>query len=118
MAHGMKRLEQAALETRERNALAEAARILKAGFPVERVVLFGSKARGDGEPDSDFDLLIVTSLALDWRERARLVNALFDVELAYDVVLSPLVVERSEWHEGPFSVLPLRAEVDRDGIPL
>jgi predicted nucleotidyltransferase len=114
----MKTLAETRLEARERDALGEAVCILKRGFPVVRVVLFGSKARGEGHPESDLDLLVLTSRALGWRERGRLVDSLFEVELAYDVVLSPLIVAHSEWEEGPLSGVPLRAEVDRDGIPV
>ena len=34
-------------------------------WPVERIILFGSKARGDDEPDSDIDLLVITTPELD-----------------------------------------------------
>ena len=40
-----------------------------AGFPsVDRVILFGSRARGDGDPNSDIDLLVVCprASARDW----------------------------------------------------
>jgi predicted nucleotidyltransferase len=34
-------------------------------WPVERIILFGSKACGDDEPDSDIDLLVITTSELD-----------------------------------------------------
>lgn len=40
-------------------ALAEALRRLIAAYRPERVYLFGSVARGDAGPDSDYDLLLV-----------------------------------------------------------
>jgi len=39
--------------------LAEAVRRLVAAYKPERIYLFGSKARGDDGPDSDYDLLII-----------------------------------------------------------
>jgi predicted nucleotidyltransferase len=30
-------------------------------WPVERIILFGSRARGDNRPDSDYDLLVLIS---------------------------------------------------------
>jgi len=41
------------------HVLAELVRRLKEAFQPERIYLFGSKARGDTGPDSDYDLLIV-----------------------------------------------------------
>lgn len=35
-----------------------AAELERRGIPVERVVLFGSHARGEGHPDSDIDLAV------------------------------------------------------------
>ena len=39
--------------------IAEMVRRLKEAFQPERIYLFGSKARGDIGPDSDYDLLVV-----------------------------------------------------------
>src|SRR2546422_6574109 len=39
-------------------ALAEIVRRLVAAFQPERIYLFGSKARGEAGPDSDYDLLV------------------------------------------------------------
>jgi uncharacterized protein len=44
---------------REDAALAEVVRRLVAAYQPERIYLFGSKARGDAGPDSDYDLLLV-----------------------------------------------------------
>ena len=39
--------------------LAEVVRILVEAYRPDRVYLFGSRARGVGDPDSDYDLLLV-----------------------------------------------------------
>jgi predicted nucleotidyltransferase len=48
-----------------------------AAFSPHRIVLFGSKARGDSRADSDFDLLIEMDTVLSAAERIRAVNRLF-----------------------------------------
>ena len=59
-------------------ALAEIVRRLVAAFQPERVYLFGSMARGDAGPDSDYDLMVVVpDDAAPERQRSR---------LAYDVL--------------------------------
>lgn len=79
-------------------AVAESfARRLRAtyGERIDRIVLFGSVARGDYGPDSDVDLLIVTRderLALQ-EDVAR--DAL-DILLREGIVVTPLVVSASE----------------------
>jgi predicted nucleotidyltransferase len=111
-----RRLQQAAVSERERDALKAAATMLKRRFPVAEVVLFGSRARGEGDPESDLDLLVLTTRSLDWRERAAIVDALFDIELSHDVVLSPLVVPQAEWRRGAYAGLPIHDEIGRDGV--
>lgn len=110
-------LDDARLSVSERAALQDAARLLRARFPVEEVILFGSKARGTGDEDSDLDLLVITARALDWREQRAIVDALFDIELAHDALLSPLIVSRDEWEGRPYTAFAIHDEVARDGIP-
>jgi len=112
----MRTLADIALTAREVAALRAAAACLRRRFPVEEVVLFGSRARGGGDAESDLDLLVVTTRRLAWPERAAVVDALFDIELEHDVVLSPLIVARDEWDKGPFRVLSIHAEIGRDGV--
>ena len=81
-------------------------------------MLFGSKARGTDDPESDIDLLVLTSRELDRCERNALIDALFDIELENDVVISPIVLPLTEWEGGICRVLPIRDEIDRDGVRL
>jgi len=48
-----------------------------AAFHPTRIVLFGSRARGDARPDSDVDLLIEMPSDLPAAERVRAVDRLF-----------------------------------------
>jgi len=73
-------------------------RILEVGSP-ERVVLFGSRARGDVRPDSDLDLLIIEHSELPrYRRAPRYLRALLGIFPAKDVVVwTPAEVEA--WRE-------------------
>jgi len=68
--------------------LAEAvSRILAAGSPL-KIVLFGSRARGEAGPGSDLDLLIVEESHLPrYKRAARYLRALVGVFPAKDVVV-------------------------------
>ena len=111
----MKVLESTPLIVRERNALKSAADLLREHFPVEKIILFGSKSRGDDEKHSDIDLLIVTGRTLHWKEEKTIVEILFDVGMEYDMIFSPLFVSADEWNRGIFTEFPVYKEIIRDG---
>jgi uncharacterized protein len=73
-------------------------RIVRAADP-ERIVLFGSRARGDFRPESDIDLLVIQESALPRHRRAvPIYAALADIPVEVDtevVVYTPREVE--EW---------------------
>ena len=54
----------------------------------QRIVLFGSRARGDARPDSDFDLLVIKeSSEPGYRRDAPLYAALADLPVEVDVLV-------------------------------
>ena len=63
-------------------------RIVEVSSP-ERIVLFGSYARGEAGPDSDVDLLVVSSRAAGGKRRlaVSIDMALLDIGLPKDVVV-------------------------------
>ena len=101
-------------------------RLLKK-FPrrIRRITLFGSKARGDAEPDSDLDVLVVLGdgqksrdgfypLGLTdpaWRE---IVGMTFDLLMDYGVDISPTVIGEDEFEEQP----PLVQTILKEGVEL
>jgi predicted nucleotidyltransferase len=97
-------------------ALAECARVLRERYPVERVILFGSAARGTAKRDSDLDLLVVTTRRIAWQEKHELMDDLFRLQDRIGILVSPMVVSRKDWDEGLYTVLPIHGEVSRDGI--
>ena len=69
--------------------LAEIVRRLVEAYEPERIYLFGSEARGDAGPDSDFDLLVVVpNEAPPERKRSRLAyERLWGTGVAADVLV-------------------------------
>jgi predicted nucleotidyltransferase len=113
----MKHLIESPLNEDDRRAVEAAAEILRQDWPVERIVLFGSKARGEDGAESDIDLLVLTRRRLTWEERGRAVDSLFDLQLERRVVISLLMTSAEEWEQGAYRVMPIRGEIERDGIP-
>ena len=78
--------------------------------------LYGSKVSGQDTDESDIDLLVLTQHSLPWQERNAITNALFDIELAYDVVISTLVVAQTDWLTGYYTLLPIHHEIAQQGV--
>jgi predicted nucleotidyltransferase len=114
----MKTLEQIRLTERDRRCLTEAAATLKSKLPVERVILFGSKARGDAAADSDIDLLVLTSRPVTPELREALSDLAFQVSLRNDAVLSFIAASSQEWDNGLLRYTLIHQEVERDGCEI
>ena len=112
----MKTLDQIALSTTDRRAIEAAAGVLRREFPVKQVTLFGSKARGEDEPESDIDLLVLTIRPLSTAEESRAIALLLDLELELAVVISVLFITEEDWERGVYQVLPIHTEIARDGV--
>lgn len=70
----MKSFESNSLMKNESAAIEAAVMMLKREFSVTKVILFGSKARGDHDEHSDLDLLVVASRLLHWKEEKAIVG--------------------------------------------
>ncbi|MCU0594617.1 MAG: nucleotidyltransferase domain-containing protein [Desulfobacterota bacterium] len=114
----MKNLENLTLKTREKAAIKDATALLKERFSVQEVILFGSKARGDSDRDSDIDLLLLTNQSLHWRQRHAIVDALFDIEMKHDVMISIVVNTVNDWRHGVCTELPIHEEISREGVTI
>ncbi len=112
----MKTIVDLTLRDNEKQAILEATRILRERFPVKEVILFGSKARGDSDQESDIDLLVLTTDRLHWKDRHAIVDALFEVEMRHNVVISIVVNTVYDWNEGVCTVLPIHQKIAMEGV--
>ena len=73
-------------------------------FQPEKIILFGSYARGTAGPDSDADLLVVMPVEGSKRKRATEIDlALFGIDMPADVVVvTPEELERQKDVIGTF----------------
>lgn len=103
----------------ERAAVAEYARRLSQnlGRELKGLWLFGSRARGDHDADSDIDLLVVLK-TVQPETRWHIWGLGSDISLAYDVLLNMHIVDAARWDQERKHQGTLWREIQRDGIPL
>ena len=106
----------ASLAELDRQTIAEIAAEFTAGWPVETMILYGSKARGDDTPDSDIDLLVLTSRPLATEEISRMRAAARRIGLRLGTWPELYIRTSDEWWQGIYQAAPIRKEIDAEGI--
>lgn len=98
--------------------LTEIKRTVTTRYPDAKIILYGSRARGDFRLDSDWDLLILLNqenITNDIEET--LTNPLYDLEIDYGQVISPMIYSTKDWNN-IYSVTPFFKNVMREGKSL
>ncbi len=103
------------MTTSERDILRLYAARVRERFPGAQVWLYGSRARGDSEPDSDYDMCVVLDRVggdawkilsdIDW-----------EIGLDNGILITSVEFEREEFERGLSSYTPLVRNIRREGI--
>lgn len=85
------------------------------GDRLVRVMLFGSRARGDAQPDSDYDVAIFLRDMDDrWAEFDRIGPELTSMLIRHGAVVEALPFSEARFQE----LTPLMGEIRREGVEI
>ena len=84
---------------------------------IEKVILYGSVARGTNDKDSDVDIMVIVKNELDKFTEDKLSDFIVDMNLKYDKVFSVIDVNVNKFHKWA-DTLQFYKNVDREGIVL
>ncbi len=86
------------------------------GTRIERVVLYGSRARGDAKPDSDYDVAVfLRNLSSRWQEVRRIADIELSILDETDATVHAMPYPAESWKDRSS---PLMHEIRKDGIDL
>lgn len=86
--------------------------------PHAEAYLFGSRARGDSKPDSDWDILIlVDDFKVTNEVEDKFRDDLYDIELESGQVISTFIYTKDYW-QSTLIYSPLYKNVNKEGIRL
>lgn len=86
--------------------------------PKAEVLLYGSQARRDSAPESDWDILILVDGPVDENRVDAIRHRLYEVEWDTEEVISTIVRNRSEWNSHPHTSTPFYQNLARDAVVL
>ena len=117
----MKRVNETELTTltsEEMLAISILKRRLKKEFNVVKLILFGSKARGDHSKHSDIDLLVLVKEPSTRETKEKLSDLQFDTIMEQDAPLMSILENYSNWITEVNVSLPLKDNIESEGIEI
>jgi predicted nucleotidyltransferase len=102
----------------EKKAVGELIEKLKEtyGDNLVKVILYGSKARGDQTEDSDIDIMVVLGDYMDIKkERFKIYDIVWSVCYVYDLLISVIIKNKSDYEK--FDTILLK-NIENEGIEL
>ncbi|MGA9407995.1 MAG: nucleotidyltransferase domain-containing protein [Bacteroidota bacterium] len=88
-----------------------------AGSRLKGLYVFGSKARGDYDAESDVDVAILVD-DLDNPMKRRIIDIVVEVETRYLVIISSLVLSWKEFSHLLERERRLALDIEKEGIPI
>lgn len=101
--------------TADERLLAQIAATVRRVVPGAEVIVFGSRARGEADPDSDWDVLVLVDEPATPALYDRIHRPLYGLGLANDMVISLIVQDRRAWESPAVRASPLYRNVRREG---
>ena len=85
--------------------------------PKAEIILYGSRARGDDRPDSDWDILVLTDYPVNMEKEMNFRNNLYDLELETGESFSLFIYSKSDWTTRQ-RITPFYQNVSQEGVAL
>jgi predicted nucleotidyltransferase len=83
---------------------------------LNRIILFGSRARGDADESSDMDVLVILDEPANQAAREYVSHVAWEVGFEHGILIVPVTVSRADWEEGPERSSLLAIAVNADGV--
>lgn len=106
------------MDLRKQDILSRISNSVHAKDPSAELFLFGSRARGDNRPDSDWDLLILVDAPKVTQEiEDKFREKLYDIELELGQIISTFIYTKNFW-KNSLQYSPLYENVHKEGVRL
>lgn len=94
-------------------------RELKRDYPIAKVVLFGSYARGEQEEFSDIDLLILLDCEVDYDKEVEILSKIFRYEIKRgNIIIDAFIKSKMDWNNSSVYYENIREGIEEEGIEI
>lgn len=91
-------------------------RAIRRAVPDADVILYGSRARGDANEHSDYDILVLVDQPVNVALKDRILSSIYPLELETEAMLTVVTYNRRQWESTPYRDMPFHRNVERDGV--
>jgi DNA polymerase sigma len=102
----------------ERQILDRFKDLLKERLTQHQIIMFGSRARGDAEPYSDLDVIVIIDGMLDEATREWVSDCAWEAGYVQGLIIVPVIFSRTQWEQGPERHSLQAQAVASEGIPI
>ena len=112
----MKKLDKLKLSEKELDAIYKLKKKLLDGFPRTRIILYGSKVKGNSKEFSDIDVLILLDRKIDTELEKQILDIAYDIELESDIVFGVMIESKDFWDSSLARIMPLHQNIEKEGV--
>lgn len=107
------------LKPNERSALTDYLARLREKYAnrIPAVILYGSRARGEGDGEADLDVLVAVDDG-DWKFHDDVALESFEPSLNHGALISPLIWSRAHYEQPKHWRRPFFRNLEQDGVSL
>jgi DNA polymerase sigma len=85
----------------EKEILDDFKRLLLRRVRLYKLILFGSRARGDADEDSDMDVLVIVEDDWDWGTREYVSKCAWEAGFGRGILVTSVLFSRNQWENSP-----------------
>jgi DNA polymerase sigma len=86
-------------------------------LPDAQILLFGSRVNDTATSESDWDILVITTVPVSQKHKAEIYNTVFPLSVSIGAFINLLLVSKNDWMQNP-SWYSLRQNIAHQSILL
>ncbi len=92
--------------------------LLSKRVPIHKMILFGSRARGDATLYSDMDIVVILDKTPDDQDMEYISDSAWEAGFEHGIVVVPVVYSKEEWENSAERYSLLAKAVEMEGVPI